>query len=1005
NYATSYGGGIYVNNAGNLVNIGESETKTGDQKNFIIGNLAEKGGGIALVDHLHTVLIQNNIIGGTPEFYSNVASYYGGGIYSKSSGSYINQNVIANNYTGIDKDKFKSEQGFGAGIALDSATTEISKNWILDNFSFGNAGGIGITGGKLVLSENTITENKGIRALSRTTQQLMGLGDDLYLEALTDSCIITNNILDHLGSYEGYAVFLDTISSGSLDKLIIENNNVWNTTGKCFGGFANEPTGLNGNLSVNPHFVDPENDNFNLDIHSPCNGMGWNPDPGNTVAGDTTYYVPDDYTTITQAMNAAIYGDIIKVKKGYNSQTETFPVVVKSGVHLTGMAFEEDSLNLNLISETLIVGNPESNLFHLDTTDDRTIIAGFRMTGADTAIRIRNGSAFIYGNIFDSLSLGVKMKYYDTIFGGGFNDHVFLDHNTFSDGYIDIEYDSLATSRTDIGQIKMYHGPIISYNIGSVFCNLDSINPKAPFHLPFEMNDFWPNGITGCNVGIYGLSASNFQQNPEFHDEPNDDFHLNLTSPCLLYNNYTYLTGAQYQHIDVDFSGNPVTGTRPLSVSFTDNSGPALTPLFYYWTFGDGNHSADQNPTHVYADTGKFNVSFTIKDWYTYKTRVKPDYIDVTAPRQDLNIPQGWSGISTYIIPVPDSVETMFSPIDDKLIILYNLSGVYWPGQNLNTLVTWNNYSGYVIKVNEDAGLCVLGANLSSNTVSVAQGWNLIPVFTVSDAASLFGSLPGFVVAKGVATAEILWPAYNIASLQTLNTGKAYFIYTTQAGSITYAKSASSPALPPPEMNLHTPWNDLAITPYTHLVAFTTESLKTLEAGDPIAAFNSAGYCTGTAEISDLNRETALILYGDDPTTAKAEGFTGGEQIILKCYRPSSGELFDLDVTWNEQLNHSGLFETNGLSAVIKIITGSTNVSILQPINVNIYPNPTQGNFIISGIESECLIRIFNTLGDEVYTLRGILPASINLSSQPKGVYLVKITYKSSNIFNKLIIN
>ncbi|NCC74009.1 MAG: hypothetical protein EOM06_11480, partial [Sphingobacteriia bacterium] len=32
NYATSYGGGIYVNNAGNLVNIGESETKTGDQK-------------------------------------------------------------------------------------------------------------------------------------------------------------------------------------------------------------------------------------------------------------------------------------------------------------------------------------------------------------------------------------------------------------------------------------------------------------------------------------------------------------------------------------------------------------------------------------------------------------------------------------------------------------------------------------------------------------------------------------------------------------------------------------------------------------------------------------------------------------------------------------------------------------------------------------------------------------------------------------------------------------
>lgn len=1003
NYATEKGGGIYVKNAGTMVHIGESETKEGDQKNFIIGNLADKGGGIAVVNHDNILMIENNVIGGAPEFHSNVAGTYGGGFYSWKSKSILTGNTIQNNYSGIEKDKLKPETGFGGGLALDSSNTKIINNWIIDNFSFGNAGGIGIMGGKTVLKQNTITENKGIRALSRVNQQAIGVGDDLYAEALSDSCILSKNVFDHVGSFEAYSIYVDTISSTGLSKLEITENNVWNTTGKRYGGFRTEPTGSDGNISVNPLFVDPENDNFNLDINSPCNGMGWNPEPGNTVVGDTTYWVPDDFSTITAAMNAAIYGDIIKVKQSYNSQSETFPINVKSGVFLTGLAFREDSLNLNLIPETILRAVSETNILQLDSTDDRTIIAGLRLTAADTAIAINNGSAFIYGNIFDSIAMGIKMRYNDTT-QMGFNDNVFLDHNTFSDGHIDIEYDSLAATRAEIGQVKMHHGPVISYNIGSVFCNLDSIASRVPFHLVFETNDFWPNGITGCNQDVYGLSSTNFQSDPLFHDESNKDFHLEQTSPCLLSNNYTYLIGAQYQYINVDFSADPVEGWKPLEVVFTDNSSPAIPPLNYYWEFGDGDNSAEQNPTHIYADTGKYDVGFTIRDRYAYKTALKPEYIDVQIPRHDLAIPQGWSGLSIFIEPVPDDVEEMFEPVENELIILFNLTGVYWPGENVNTLLTYDSFKGYVIKVTEDAELNVTGEKLTSRSVPINQGWNLIPVFTETDATALLGGLPGFVAAKGVATPEILWPYYNISTLQTLRTGKSYYVYTTQSGTLQYAKGGTQINMPATEPVTHTPWNELTITPFTHLVAITAESLKAFEANDIIAAFNASGLCTGASIISGLGQTEALILYGDDPTTEAFEGFTEGESLILKSYRQSTSELFDLQVTWEESLNDSGLFETNGLSAITAIKTGPSGSTSNISSGIMIYPNPGKGVFNISGFAQNAHISICNALGNELYSCRINIPHMIDLASQSAGVYFIRIETNNTVFFEKLIV-
>ncbi len=62
----------------------------------------------------------------------------------------------------------------------------------------------------------------------------------------------------------------------------------------------------------------------------------------------------------------------------------------------------------------------------------------------------------------------------------------------------------------------------------------------------------------------------------------------------------------------VDFS----SVANDLSVSFINNS---LGSLAWWWDFGDGTFSNDQNPTHVYAAAGSYNVKLyvenTIKSW------------------------------------------------------------------------------------------------------------------------------------------------------------------------------------------------------------------------------------------------------------------------------------------------------------------------------------------------------------------------------------------------------
>ncbi|WP_196214027.1 cobaltochelatase subunit CobN [Methanolobus vulcani] len=77
-----------------------------------------------------------------------------------------------------------------------------------------------------------------------------------------------------------------------------------------------------------------------------------------------------------------------------------------------------------------------------------------------------------------------------------------------------------------------------------------------------------------------------------------------------------------------DFSANQTSGENPLSVQFTDESSNAES---WFWDFGDGSNSTDQNPSHTYLSDGTFTVELTVTNTAGSDAEIKSDFITVNA--------------------------------------------------------------------------------------------------------------------------------------------------------------------------------------------------------------------------------------------------------------------------------------------------------------------------------------------------------------------------------------
>lgn len=403
--------------------------------------------------------------------------------------------------------------------------------------------------------------------------------------------------------------------------------------------------------------------------------------------------------------------------------------------------------------------------------------------------------------------------------------------------------------------------------------------------------------------------------------------------------------------------------------------------------------------------------SIVINDFYVYGDELTEMEIELNPiPTQThvINIPAGWSGLSSFIYPEETGIETIFAPVVDHLIIMQNFTGVYWPSEDINTLINWEHHSAYMIKVIEDIELTMTGQAETNHNCPLNSGWTLLPVVCNHNPNTenlFFPELSNLLLAKEIAGVGIYWPAMGINTLPELQTGKAYLVKMQSACSVTFPVNIEKSEI---VGNPNNPvscelWDNPVPSASSHIIAIPESVLVfgNIPDGGFIGAFTTNGTCAGLAEI---NGTTAITVFADDLLTLTADGFTFGEPMLFRIFKPNTGELLDVEFDFDPTY-HNGVFDPMGISVVngIKEISSTSVCSEMLP--PRFYPNPTSGKIIITGVNSPAMIQIHNSQGVEVLHQNSSQPATeIDLTGNPPGVYLVRIFTLSGGFNQKVIV-
>ncbi len=287
------GGGIFVFSSPTIINnVITNNLLVGPRQVYL-------GGGIYV--GVGNPIISNNDIAGNRAVppqgtQGNVTVGYAGGIWVGSgSAARISQNTIRGNIAGNTSFSFSIAGGGGVAVFTPvgaGAAPVIERNLIRDNTADNLGGGISVTGGpgkegyaiitNNVIVGNAATNGGGIysyfartRAINNTVVgnfafygagMYSGVTDPNHVVWIANN-LVTSNVLRLFGVGGGiYTLDLDP----NVDPLIYHND-LWGNSPLQVDGERTEASviGVQGNLSANPLYVDPNARDFHLDPASP----------------------------------------------------------------------------------------------------------------------------------------------------------------------------------------------------------------------------------------------------------------------------------------------------------------------------------------------------------------------------------------------------------------------------------------------------------------------------------------------------------------------------------------------------------------------------------------------------------------------------------------------------------------------------------------------------------------------------------------------------------------
>jgi len=247
--------------------------------------------------------------------YDDSRYYWGGGILCLGASPTIRGNVLKNNSF---PEQTGRAYGYGGAIACIDSDALIIGNMIENNRAH-EGGGIYATGGAVSIIQNTLRDNSAeVSGGGVVSFQATVMGNLLYhntasagggVHAGYGSDVVNNTLVvnsaDQGANLFAFSQDLSSMSTSVINNIIcngvgdagvywmddggtsrIAYNNVWGNEGVNYEGIADQ-TGVNGNISKDPLFADPETHDYHLLVDSPC-----------VSSGDPIFVPPPDATDI-----------------------------------------------------------------------------------------------------------------------------------------------------------------------------------------------------------------------------------------------------------------------------------------------------------------------------------------------------------------------------------------------------------------------------------------------------------------------------------------------------------------------------------------------------------------------------------------------------------------------------------------------------------------------------------------------------------------------------------
>jgi hypothetical protein len=153
-----------------------------------------------------------------------------------------------------------------------------------------------------------------------------------------------------------------------------------------------------------------------------------------------------------------------------------------------------------------------------------------------------------------------------------------------------------------------------------------------------------------------------------------------------------------------------------------------------------------------------------------------------------ISFSEGWSGVSSYVLPWDNLIEEIFTSHLDEVILISDGEQFYASDAGLNSLATWEN-KGYLVKMNSGITVDFDGYPPQDFTFEIKEGWNMLPVpvaCNVEIEVLFQDHLSKIQIIKEIAGVKIFWPSHDINTLVELLPGNAYALFSTSAFTITF---------------------------------------------------------------------------------------------------------------------------------------------------------------------------------------------------------------------------